>query len=199
MIPIHLTLTSERGVQQTFTMAMVSDQLFTPLLAYLSILNTLRFRTSARTASPATRSRARRQSRNTASSTSRICSPATQPSTGAAASVVGPINLLMRNAFEDVEIEGLKLEIDASEQPRSATLERVWIDGDTAAGRRDGRRCKVLLAPIAATRSPRRCRSRFRPTPRQRVGDGRRRRRGCRSGRRASCRSSRCRRAVCRR
>ena len=42
LIPIKLTLTSERGTQKTFTMAMVNDQLFTPLLAYLSILNTLR-------------------------------------------------------------------------------------------------------------------------------------------------------------
>jgi hypothetical protein len=52
-----------------------------------------------------------------------------QPSAAASASVVAPINLLLRNSFEDVELEGLNLEIDASEQPRSATLERVWIDG----------------------------------------------------------------------
>jgi hypothetical protein len=53
-----------------------------------------------------------------------------QPSIGAAAYVVAPINVLLRNAFEDVELERLDLEIDASEQPRSATLERVWIDGN---------------------------------------------------------------------
>ncbi len=43
--------------------------------------------------------------------------------------MVAPINFLMRNAFEDVEIEGLTLDIEASEQARSATLERVWLDG----------------------------------------------------------------------
>ena len=52
-----------------------------------------------------------------------------QPSVGAAASVVTPINVLLRNSFEDVEIDALTLDIDASEQPRSATLERVWLDG----------------------------------------------------------------------
>jgi hypothetical protein len=52
------------------------------------------------------------------------------PSIGAAAYVVGPINFLLRNAFEDVDIEGLDLEIDASEQAKTATLERVWIDGN---------------------------------------------------------------------
>jgi hypothetical protein len=42
MIPITLTLNnSQRGVRKTFNMAMVNDELFTPLLAYLSILNTL--------------------------------------------------------------------------------------------------------------------------------------------------------------
>ncbi|MBI4266414.1 MAG: hypothetical protein HY657_18740, partial [Acidobacteria bacterium] len=41
LIPITLNLTSERGTRKTFTMRMVNDQLFTPLLAYLSIMNTL--------------------------------------------------------------------------------------------------------------------------------------------------------------
>ena len=45
--------------------------------------------------------------------------------------MVAPINFLLRNAFEDVELERLDLDIDASEQPRSATLERVWIDGSS--------------------------------------------------------------------
>ena len=52
-----------------------------------------------------------------------------RPSAGAAAYVVAPINFLLRNAFEDVDLERIDLKIEASEQPRSATLERVWIDG----------------------------------------------------------------------
>jgi hypothetical protein len=42
---------------------------------------------------------------------------------------VGPINLLLRNAFADVDLEALTLEVEGSERPRSATLERVWVDG----------------------------------------------------------------------
>ena len=41
LIPITLNLNSERGTKKTFKMAMVRDQLFTPLLAYLAVLNTL--------------------------------------------------------------------------------------------------------------------------------------------------------------
>ena len=38
-----------------------------------------------------------------------------------------PINFLLRNAFEDVDIEGLSLEIDASEQSRSRNA-RARVD-----------------------------------------------------------------------
>ena len=38
---MRISLTSDRGTKKTFNMAMVNDQLFTPLLAYLSIVNTL--------------------------------------------------------------------------------------------------------------------------------------------------------------
>ena len=38
MIPIKLTLNSERGTRKTFNISMVRDQLLTPLLAYVSNL-----------------------------------------------------------------------------------------------------------------------------------------------------------------
>ena len=87
-----------------------------------------------------------------------------QPSIGAAASVVAPINLLLRNAFEDVEFEGLNLEIDASEQPRSATLERVWIDGTQRKAGSTGRPRRSCCGPTAAKKSRSRCPFRFRRT-----------------------------------
>ena len=128
MIPINLTLTSERGTRKTFKMAMVNDQLFTPLLAYLSILNTLTsYERQNGVASYALRGGAMVKKYGEISFEDLFSGD--QPSAAASASVVAPINLLLRNAFEDVELEGLNLEIDASEQPRSATLERVWIDG----------------------------------------------------------------------
>jgi hypothetical protein len=52
-----------------------------------------------------------------------------QPSIGAATYVVAPINLLLRNSFEEVEFDRLELNIDASEQARTAIIERVWVDG----------------------------------------------------------------------
>jgi hypothetical protein len=128
MIPVRLTLSSERGTRKTFTIGIVRDQLFTPLLAYVAILNTLTsYERQNGVATYALRGAATVKKYGNVDFEDLFTGD--QPSVGAAASIVGPINLLMRNAFEDVELEGLNLEIDASEQPRSATLERVWVDG----------------------------------------------------------------------
>ena len=128
MIPIELALSSERGIRKTFHMKMVNDQLLTPLLAYLSILNTLTsYERQNGVASYALRGSASLKNHGDVAFEDLFTGD--QPSAGAASAVVAPINVLLRNAFEDVQIEGLKLEITASEQARSATLERVWIDG----------------------------------------------------------------------
>jgi hypothetical protein len=127
LIPVKLNLTSERGTKKTFTMSIVNDQLFTPLLAYLSILNTLQsYERQNGAASYVVRGEASVKKYGNVAFEDLFTGD--QGSVGAAAYVVAPINFLMRNAFEDVELEGLTLNIDASEEPRSATLERVWID-----------------------------------------------------------------------
>jgi hypothetical protein len=128
MIPISLTLNSERGTRKKFSIAIVKDQLFTPLLAYVAILNTLTsYERQNGVGTYTLRGTARVKNHNDVAFEDLFTGD--QPSTYAAASVVAPLNVLLRNAFEDVEFEGLNLEIEGSEQPRSATLERVWIDG----------------------------------------------------------------------
>ena len=128
LVPITLTLSSERGTKRTFSMAMVHDQLFTPLLAYLGILNTLTsYERQNGVGTYTLRGRAAVKGHGTIAFEDLFTGD--QPSAGAAAAVVGPINLLMRNAFAEVDLEGLTLEVEGSERPRSATLERVWVDG----------------------------------------------------------------------
>ena len=131
MIPIALTLNSERGTRKKFSIGIVKDQLFTPLLAYVAILNTLTsYERQNGVGTYTLRGAARVKNHSDVAFEDLFTGD--QPSTYAAASVVAPLNVLLRNAFEDVEFEGLNLEIEASEQPRSATLERVWIDGTRA-------------------------------------------------------------------
>jgi hypothetical protein len=127
LIPITLSLTSDRGTNKTFTLNVVNDQMFTPLLAYLSIVNTLgSYERQYGAASFNVRGSATIKKYGDVSFEDLFTGE--QPSIGAAAYIVAPLNFLLRNAFEDVEIEGLKLEIESTEQPRIATLERAWID-----------------------------------------------------------------------
>ncbi|MGH7341373.1 MAG: hypothetical protein ACREKH_12860, partial [Candidatus Rokuibacteriota bacterium] len=129
LIPVRITLTSARGTKKTFNMAMVNDQLFTPLLTYVSIVNTLTsYERQNGAASYVVRGTASVKKYGDVAFEDLFTGD--QPSVGAATYVVAPINFLLRNAFEDVELERVDLEIDASEEPRSATLERVWIDGN---------------------------------------------------------------------
>ena len=128
MIPISLTLNSERGTRKKFSIGIVKDQLFTPLLAYVAILNTLTsYERQNGVGTYSLRGAARIKNHNDVAFEDLFTGD--QPSNFAAASVVAPLNVLLRNAFEDVEFEGLDLEIEGSETPRSATIERVWIDG----------------------------------------------------------------------
>ncbi len=127
MIPVTLTLKSDRDASRTFHFGVVKDQLFTPLMTYTAILNTLGSyerqmgaATYEVTGSASLRSHEAITFDNLFSGDS--------ASVGAAAYIVGPITFLMDNEFEPVDVEGVNVTITASEEPRSATLERVWLD-----------------------------------------------------------------------
>jgi SpoIVB peptidase S55 len=127
LVPIRLTLTSARGVTQRFSMQMVNDQLFTPLLAYLSVFNTLgSYERQNGVGSYAVKGSVTVGRHGTLDFDDLFSGDSA--STMAAGSVIGPINALLRNAFEDVDLTDVSLDISASEEPRSATIERVWID-----------------------------------------------------------------------
>ena len=134
-IPVKISLESERGFKKTFEFQVVNDQLFTPLFTYASILSTLTSyerETGAATfnikGTMNVRSHGEIQiedlfSGNTAS-------------TSTAGSVMAPLTFLLDNDFEPIQIEAVDLTIQSTEQPRTATIERVWLDGVRArAGR----------------------------------------------------------------
>jgi len=128
LIPLTINLKSERGTSKTFKMGMVSDQLLTPLLAYSAINDVLNsYERQNGTASYAIRGTATVKKYGSIAFEDLFSGD--QPSAAASAYIVAPINFVLRNSFEDVDLEAVTLDVDASEQPRSATLERAWIDG----------------------------------------------------------------------
>ena len=135
LIPLTLRLESDRGLSQQFAFEIVNDQMLTPVLSFVSILNTLQS-----------------YERQTGAATYEVSGRATvkghgevdfedlftgdSSSIGAATYVATPITFLMTNDLEPIELESIDLTISSSEEPRSATLERVWLDAvDVKPGR----------------------------------------------------------------
>jgi len=127
LIPVTITLNSDRAPSRTFNFGVVRDFTFTPLLTYLSVANVLTsYERGAGPASFAIRGSASIRSEGELSFEDIFSGE--QPAGGAAAYVAGPLTALLKNSGENVEVEKIELTIDASEQQRSARIERVWLD-----------------------------------------------------------------------
>lgn len=127
LIPMTITLNSDRGPSRAFSFGVVRDFTFTPLLAYLSVANVLTsYQRGVGPASFAIRGSA--SIRFEGSLSFEDIFTGEQSAGGAAAYVAGPLTALLKNSGEDVEVEQIGLTIDASEQPRTARIERVWLD-----------------------------------------------------------------------
>jgi SpoIVB peptidase S55 len=128
LIPITLTLESDRGAKRKFRFDVVNDQLFTPLMTYASILNTLAsYERQYGSATFSVHGTANLK-KHEPITFNNLFSGGDSPSTGAAAYIVSPIAALIGNDYEKVDLEGLDLTITSTEEPRTAILERVWLD-----------------------------------------------------------------------
>jgi hypothetical protein len=128
LVPVTLTLEAERGARQTFNFGVVKDQLFTPLMSYSALVNTLlSYERQFGTATFSVSGSARLKDHGVVAFDN-LFSGGDSPAVSAAASIIAPITQLMTNDDEAVEIERLDLTMKTSEQPRTATLHRVWID-----------------------------------------------------------------------
>lgn len=127
LIPVTITLNSDRQPSKTFNFGVVRDFTFTPLLTYLSVANVLTsYERAVGPASYAIRGSASIRAQGDLSFEDIFTGD--QATGGAAAYVAGPLTALMKNTGESVDVERISLTIDASEQPRSARIERVWLD-----------------------------------------------------------------------
>jgi hypothetical protein len=126
-IPLKITLEGARGQRRAFALNVVDDQLFTPLLTYVSILSVLQsYEREAGVATFQVKGQARIKGHGAVALEDIFAGD--QPSIPAATYVATPLTALLRNDVAPVEIEGVDLTITASEQPRTASIERVWID-----------------------------------------------------------------------
>jgi hypothetical protein len=131
MIPVKISLESDRGFKKSFQFQVVNDQLFTPLFTYASILSTL---TSYERETGAATFNVKGTMNVKAHGQIDIedLFSGDRASLNTAASVMAPLTFLLGNDFEPIEIQAVDLTIQSTEQPRTATIERVWLDGARA-------------------------------------------------------------------
>ena len=127
MIPVTVSLESTRQPKQTFHFTVVNDQLFGPLMTYASILNTLgSYERQFGAASFSVHGTATVKKHDAIAFNNLFSGD--QASMSTAAYVVAPVTYLMGNDYEKVDIDGVNVTISTAEEPKTGTLERVWLD-----------------------------------------------------------------------
>jgi hypothetical protein len=128
LIPVTLNLESDRVPTRTFHVGVVRDQMFTPLMTFSALANTLiSYERQFGTATYAVHGKATIKGHDPISFDN-LFSGAESPAASVSAYVIAPITELVTNDYEKVEIESIDLTFRATEEPKTATLERVWID-----------------------------------------------------------------------
>jgi hypothetical protein len=129
MIPVEVKLKGSRGGERRFAFRIVEDELFSPVLTYVSLLSVLQGNERAFGTSTV-----RVQARLGLSGGREVriqdLFTENQPSQQAAALVAAPLAYLLNNDLEKVRVEKLDLEVSSLETVQSADLSRVWVERD---------------------------------------------------------------------
>jgi hypothetical protein len=127
MIPVDIELASSRGDARAFHYRIVEDELFSPALAYVSLLSVLQGNERAfGTASVRVEGRLTLEGGRTIRVDDLFAER--QPSLQAAGLVAAPLAFLMANDFQKVTVTGLSVKVSSFETNKSASLERAWVE-----------------------------------------------------------------------
>ncbi|HET7746035.1 MAG TPA: SpoIVB peptidase S55 domain-containing protein [Vicinamibacteria bacterium] len=127
MIPVEVSLRSSRGDVRKFSLRMVDDELFTPVLAFVSLASILQSQERAfGTATITVDARVSLAGRPQVQVSDMFADE--QPGMRAAALVAAPLAYLMNNDFERVKVDKLQVDVTSQETIQTATLERAWVE-----------------------------------------------------------------------
>jgi hypothetical protein len=126
-----VTLQSDRGQgavsPRTLKYQVVNDQLFTPLLAYVALFNTLTsYERQFGAATVSIKSKAAIKGHGELALEDVFAGES--PLLGASAAVAAPLAMVLTNDIEPVALESLDVTVTTTESPRTAHIERVWLD-----------------------------------------------------------------------
>ena len=132
MIPLSVQVKTSRDRERSYNLQIVNDELFSPVLAYVSLMSILQS-----------------TERQFGTSTVKVSAWISlvderrvhiedifadqQPALSASAMAAAPLSFLMTNDFEKVEVESVEVSIEATESAQTARLFRAWLDTDRVA------------------------------------------------------------------
>jgi hypothetical protein len=132
MVPMQVTVRTSRGQEKTYQLEIVSDELFSPVLAFASLVSILQS-TERQFGSQTVKVSAWVETMDDRRISIEDVFADQQAAVSASAMVASPLSFLLTNDFQDVALKDIRVQVEASEQPQTAKLVRAWLDTDKAA------------------------------------------------------------------
>ncbi|MFN7916951.1 MAG: SpoIVB peptidase S55 domain-containing protein [Vicinamibacterales bacterium] len=128
LMPVTMTLDADRASStRSFKFSAVKDQLFGPLMTYTALVNTLTsYERQFGTTTYSVQGRLKLKGHDPILLDNMFAGENAASNTSAY--IIAPVTAMVNNDYESVDLEGLEIAVKSSEQPRSAQLERVWLD-----------------------------------------------------------------------
>jgi SpoIVB peptidase S55 len=127
MIPVKINLHTSRDRVEQFSYEVVSDEFLTPLLVNITVFNTIATRERSLGESTISVNGSINVDGQAAIAVQRRFSSATA-AVMAAGSIATPVSALLGSGFDGVNIKGIVVDIESSEEKRAASLERISLD-----------------------------------------------------------------------
>ena len=127
MIPVKVNLHTSRDRIETYNYEIANDSFLTPLLLNITLFNTITSSERALGESTITIKGEIKVKGQDAIKIDRRFSAHNSPIM-AAGSIAAPVSSLLASGFDDVELDGITLEISSSETKYAGTLERITLD-----------------------------------------------------------------------
>ena len=127
MIPVKVNLHTSRDRTETFSYEVANDSFLTPLLLNITVFNTITSSERVLGESTITVAGEIRVKGQDAVRIDRRFS-ASNSAILAAGSIAAPVGSLLTSGFDDVQLDGITLDISSSETKYAGTLERITLD-----------------------------------------------------------------------
>ena len=127
MIPVKINLHTSRDRTETFTYEVANDSFLTPLLLNITLFNTI---TSSERALGESTISVKGEIRVKGQETIHIDRrfSASNAPILASSSIAAPVSSLLTSGFDNVQLDGITLDISSSETKYAGTLERITLD-----------------------------------------------------------------------